>query len=47
MKSMIGAALITMTLIGSVATASTVPVPDPNAPIQEQLRFWNQFNDRD
>ena len=47
MKRIIGAALVTMTLIGSVSTASAIQVPDQNAPIQEQLNFWNQFNDRD
>ena len=51
MKKIIGSALVALTLIGSVATASAAPAynddnfPGPHASLSEALNFWAQFGD--
>jgi hypothetical protein len=47
MKRIFGAALVSLALLGSVSTTSAIPVPDQDAPLQEHLRFWQQFGDND
>jgi hypothetical protein len=45
MKRILSAALVSLALIGSVATASAIQVPDQDAPLREHLKFWQQFGD--
>jgi hypothetical protein len=51
MKKIIGSALVALTLIGSVATASAAPAynddnfPGPQSSLSETLNFWAQFGD--
>lgn len=47
MKRILGAALVSMALLSSVSIASATEVPEPNAPLQEHLNFWQQFGDND
>ena len=47
MKRILSAAFVSLALLGSVSTASAINVPDQDAPLQEHLRFWEQFGDND
>lgn len=47
MKRILSAALVSMALIGGVSSASAVPVPDQDAPLQEHLNFWQEITNND
>ena len=45
MKRILSAALVSLALISSVTTASAIPFPAQDAPLQQHLNFWQQFGD--
>lgn len=46
MKKVLSAALVSLALIGTAATAFAVEVPGTDAPLKETLNFWQEFADR-